>query len=83
MNKILIELFIPMLDQRLELFIPINKTFYQTSILIQKAIMEMTNGAYKISDKAIFYNQTTGKSYDINEIVKNSDLQNGSSLLLI
>lgn len=83
MNKILIELFVPMLDQRFQLFIPINKTIYQTTILIQKAIYEMTNGAYQINHNATLYNQKNGVMYNINELIKDSNLENGSQLILV
>jgi len=82
-NKFLIELIVPDIDEKFNLFIPINKRIGNIIVLLNKSVCELTNGAYIGSEKSSLYDKKTGKKYEINELVRNTDIKHGSSLILM
>lgn len=82
-NKILIELEIPLIEAKYDLFIPINKKLGTIKKLIEEALVELSNSAYVIKDDTNFYSKETGMLYDINKTVRDTDLKNGSRIILI
>lgn len=82
-NKILIELDIPLIEKSYDLYIPINKTIGTVKRLIEEALVEITEGAYIIKQETNFYSKETGQIYDINHKVRDTDLKNGSRIILI
>ena len=82
-NKILVELDIPLIEKSYDLYIPINKTVGTVKKLIEDALVEITEGAYIIKQDTNFYSKETGQIYDINHKVRETDLKNGSRIILI
>ena len=83
MNKININIFIPGLDMDFDVELPINLEMKDAIKKIKKAINEMTEGAYVISENMKLYEKSTGKLININNIVKYSGLTNGCSVLML
>ena len=82
-NKILIELEIPLIEKKYDLFIPINKKIGTVKNLIEQALAELTDSAYVPKEESNFYSKDTGDIYDINKTVRDTDLKNGSRIILI
>lgn len=82
-NKILIELEIPLIEKKYDLFIPINKKIGTVKKLIEQALVELTDSAYIPKEESNFYSKETGDIYDINNTVRDTDLKNGSRIILI
>lgn len=82
-NKILVELDIPLIEKSYDLYIPINKTIGTVKKLIEEALVEITEGAYIIKQETNFYSKETGQIYDVNHKVRETDLKNGSRIILI
>ncbi len=82
-NKILIELEIPLIEQSYDLFIPINKKIGTIKTLVEDGLIELTDNAYTPKDSTNFYSKETGQIYDINQTVRDTDLKNGSRIILI
>ncbi len=82
-NKILIELEIPLIEKKYDLFIPINKKIGTIKGLIESALVELTDGAYIPKETSNLYSKKTGIIYDINKTVRDTDLKNGSGIILI
>ncbi len=82
-NKILVELDIPLIEKSYDLYIPINKTIGTVKKLIEQALVEITEGAYIIKQDTNFYSKETGQIYDVNQKVRETDLKNGSRIILI
>ena len=82
-NKILIEIYIPLVEKKYDVFIPINKKVGTIKKLIDTAIVELTSNAYVPTDEANFYSKETGEIYDVNKTVRDTDLKNGSRIILI
>ena len=82
-NKVLVELIIPEIDASYDIYIPVSKKVGSVIKLLNKAIFEISDGAYNCGDKNFIYNRDTGSRYDINQIIKNTDIRNGSKIILI
>lgn len=82
-NKVLIKLIVPDIDENFDIFLPINKKIGEAILLIVKSINDHSDGMYKLADNKVFYNRSTGKSYEPNMLIKNTDIRNGTNLILL
>ena len=82
-NKVLIELEIPLIEKKYDVFIPINKKVGTIKKLIENALIELTDNAYFPKEDSNFYSKETGTIYDVNQTVRDTDLKNGSRIILI
>ena len=82
-NKILICLYIPLIEKSYDLFIPINKKIGTVKRLIEEELVELTDNSYIIKENTNFYSKDTGDIYDVNLAVRDTDLKNGSKVILI
>ncbi len=82
-NKILIELEIPLIEKKYDLFIPINKKIGTIKHLIENALVDLTDNAYVPRDDSNFYSKETGQIFDVNKTVRDTELRNGSRIILL
>ncbi len=82
-NKILIELEIPLIEKKYDLFIPINKKIGTIKRLIENALVDLTDNAYVPRDDSNFYSKETGQIFDVNKTVRDTELRNGSRIILL
>lgn len=83
MNKVLVKLYVPALEAKYDMKIPLNKNIYEITKLLINFINEINNGIYKPSEFPMLYNKSTGKMFNINLSVKENNIINGSELVLI
>ena len=72
-----------MIEKNYDLYIPINKKIGTIKALIEDGLKELTDNAYIAKESTNLYSKETGKVYDINKSVKETDLKNGSRIILI
>ncbi len=82
-NKILIVLEVPSIERKYNVFLPINKKISNIIVLLTNAISELTSGGYVVRGNEKLYNKINGTKYDSNVYLKDSDLSNGSIVILI
>lgn len=82
-NKILVELIVPEIEESYDIYIPINKKIGSIINLLSKAIFELSDGEYVNNNKSFIYNSDTGEKYDINVIVKDTNIRNGTKIVLM
>ena len=82
-NKVLVDVIVPLLEEKYQLYIPINKRISVVIRLIEKALNEMTNGYYPIKDSSVIIDVESGNVFDINITVKESKMINGSQVILL
>ena len=82
-NKILIEIEIPLIEKKYDIFIPINKKIGTMKSLIDTALIDITDQAYTQKKDSNFYSKETGEIYDVNKTIRDTDLKNGSRIVLI
>lgn len=80
-NKVLIKLIVPDIDETYDIFLPINKKIGEIVILVIKSINE--HESLNLPNNKVLYNRNTGKDYDPNDLIKNTDIRNGTSLILL
>ena len=82
-NKILIQVEVPMIEKTYNLYIPVNKKVGTIKRLIEEAVQEITDNEYEPSESTNFYSKETGMIYDVNHTVRDTDLKNGSRIILV
>lgn len=83
MNKILVKLYVPALDEQYDVWIPVNKRIHTIVKLFAEAVNELTKGYYVPNKLPHLYDKTTAKPFDMNLRVIETDIRNGSELVLI
>lgn len=82
-NKVLVELIVPEVEGKFDVFIPVNKKVGSIINLLQKSVFELSDGEYIPTDKTFIYNGINGEKYDTNKIIKETDIRNGTKLILM
>lgn len=82
-NKVLVEVIVPEIEEKYDIFLPVNKRIGNIIILLCRAINEFTNGTYLGDTTVSLYNNVTGDKYNIDDILRNTDIRNGSILVLM
>lgn len=82
MNKLLISIYVPSIEQTYDLFIPINKKLGTIKKCLIKSISELSNGLFK-EQKYMFFDIDTGKEYKDDVFVKDSGIKNGARIMII
>ena len=82
-NKILVILNVPEIDDVFDLYIPVNRKVGNIIELLKKLIDDVTDNSYEITDSVCLYSKQTGLKYDNNCLVYDTDIRNGSGLILM
>lgn len=82
-NKVLVTIIVPLIEKKYEVFLPANKKIGEIVSLLSKGLVEVSNGYYIITNKEKLYNRMTGKEYNNNKILKNTDIRHGTWLVLM
>ena len=78
-NKILIKLYILSLDAKYEVFIPANEKVGNITRLLNTNMFD----AIDFDKNNKFVNIDTGLIYKNNELIRNTDIKNGTKIILI
>ena len=81
-NKVLIHVIVPELDADFDLFIPVNELVWRIEKLLLKSISDLCNVSIDESFRYILMNKDNNRVYGNNEQVINTDIRNGTELLL-
>jgi flagellin-specific chaperone FliS len=82
MNKVLVKIYLPLAEEKYEVWLPLNKKIYNIIIILSKTLDELKE-IEDFKNMPSLYNKYTGKCYDINTEIKDTDIRNGSELILI
>lgn len=80
--RVYVTLEVPILDTSYELLVPIDRRIHDLIDVLSASIKELKENYYK-DRKPNIYNKSSGKLYDMNEIIKDSDIKTGTRLILI
>lgn len=83
MDKVLIKLYVPSMEERYDVKIPLNKKVSDVIILLIKAIDEFCGGSYNPEQIPRLYNLLTEEMIDTNLRVRDAKIKNGMQLILI
>jgi hypothetical protein len=82
-NKVLVKIIVPVSGNKYDIFIPVNELVWKINKLIVKAISDIEEGIIDPRNKYIFINKINNKIYESNEIIINTDIRNGTELILL
>ena len=82
-NKVLVNLIIPEIDKQFDVYLPVNKKIGNIIELLNKAINELTDGEFIISKCNKLYNMKTQEKYKSDILLANTNIRNGTQLVLI
>lgn len=82
MENILVSIFVPLIGLEYEAKIPINKTIGSIKKNIEKAIYDLSGGSCKIDENSSLINKKSGVVYSNVTYVIDSDIRNGTELII-
>lgn len=82
-NKVLVKLMVPELEITYDVFVPVNEVIWKVKELLLKVVCDLTNITFDSSIDLILLNKNNCKIYNNNDIIINTDIRNGTELLLV
>ena len=82
-NKVLVNLYVPFLEKKYEVFLPVNRKISEIIYLIGKSLPDITGNYYVYKNEERLYNRWNGKEYQMNELLKYTDIRNGTELIFM
>ena len=73
----------PMLDESFNCFIPVNEVIWKLKKLIIKSISDLSGLSLDMRADYVMINKDNGRIYKSNEVVINTDIRNGSELVMM
>lgn len=81
-NKINVDLIVPSIGERYNIFIPVNKTIGEVIVILNNTINNMT-GYFPVVNNLSILDVMNNKIYESNVDVKSAGIKNGAILALI
>jgi len=82
-NKVLVKILFVEWDESFDVFLPVNELIWRLKKLILKSISDLTRNDLDNYADYILINKNNSIIYDNNEILIDTDIRNGTELLLI
>ena len=82
-NKVLVSIEVPEIGSSYDLFLPVNEQIWKITKLVSKVISDMVGADLSTKDTYIFINKDNGSIYSNNNIIAETDIRNGTELILI
>ena len=81
-NKVNVDLIVPSIGAKYNLFIPVNKTIGEVILILNKSINEMT-GCFPIVNNLSLMDVMDNRIFEIDKDIKSLGIKNGTTLALI
>lgn len=82
-NKILIKLILPEFDINFDVFIPVNEVVWKVKRMLLKCSCDLSNVKIDLKREYLIINKDTCNVYGNNDIIIDTDIRNGSELIMI
>jgi hypothetical protein len=83
MDKVLIQVFVPVLERSFDMFVPLRLPMYEVVELVKRAVEELSEGSFRADESTVLCRREDGTILNINQSVHELKIQNGSKLMLI
>ncbi len=83
MDKVLVEIYVPGMEQKFDMWLPIHKKIGNIVNLLLKSLSEMSENNVITSDAPLLYNMESAFPYNLNLMLKDTDIKNGTKLILV
>lgn len=80
-NKLLIVLYVPTVEKEYSVFVPVGKTIGAIKTYICDIVSELSE--QNLVNKMYLYDKDGQTLYDDNQLLKNTNIKNGTRLILI
>ncbi len=81
--KVLVKLYVPAIEQNFDMYLPVNKSIGQVMSLLNKAINSETSEVFPIKNNLRLLNRRTLQPYIQEMLLRDTDIKNGTELVLI
>ncbi len=82
-NKVLISIEVPEIDLSFDVFIPVNELIWKITKLIVKSVSDLSGINLDPQNPYLLINKINNKIYQNNDLVINTDIRNGTELILL
>lgn len=83
MTKVLVNVYIPILNKSYDIFVPTQSQLFEVVELIKRAVTELSEGQFVSSRDTVIARRATGEILNINSTVFELSIGNGTKLMLI
>jgi hypothetical protein len=83
MSKVLIELFLPAVDGKYDVFVPWGSRIHEVQRLLCRAIPEISGGLFLPTEETVLCDRLTGDPLPVDRTVEELNIKNGTKLMLI
>lgn len=80
-NKILINLYVPTVEKEYTVFIPVGKTIGAIKTYICDIVSELSE--QELINKMYLYDKESKHKYDDEQLLKDTEIKNGTKLILM
>lgn len=82
-NKVLVQLVVPILEESYDVFLPVNRKIGNIIGLVSKIVSEISGGYFVANETNSLYSGDTGDKYPMDVLLINTDIRNGSKIILM
>jgi hypothetical protein len=83
MEKVLVEIFVPVVDATYDVFIPLTSQMAEVLELLKRAVTDLSDGRFMPNRETAICYRESGAIININMTVYDLGIRNGSKLMLI
>ena len=80
--KVYIIVEVPIIEKKFEMLVPIDRRIHDIITSIKKSNPLLSIGFYEQRNPTLF-SKTTGEMYDMNQVIKDSNIRVGTRLILM
>lgn len=82
-NKVLVSVNVPILEKKYDIYFPVNRKISNVIVMIKSSLQGLSQGSFDINRDYVLYNEENGDPYDMNILVRESNIRNGSKVILL
>ena len=82
-NKVLVRVNVPSLEQKYDVYVPVNRKVNNVIKMLKSSLSQLSLGVFNTNEECVLYDANTGKMYDMNDLIRNTDIRNGSEVILL
>lgn len=83
MSKVLVEVILPAADRKFDVYIPLESKLSEVKTLVTGVLNDLADSKFKGDESTILCDAENGIIYNINMVVAELGIRNGSKLMLI
>ena len=82
-NKVLVSVNVPILENKYDIYFPVNRKMSNVIGMIKSSLYDLSQGIFDVNADYVLYNKENGEAYDMNILVRDSNIRNGSQVILL